>query len=208
MTTNTPELVPVSAPQEIAKQGVGFTLLYHAADVEWVGGTIAGNVVEDRYGINPWAVGAVVAGAVATAEYQLSKVGAKLFDSPDTEPEEAVASRSVRAGKELAAAAYAAFAGSANGVRINDSLGLESTPRRRKVQAALFGTAVGLWSTPTPGFEQGSEVVKSFVEDATSDPKSFVIYSAVSIGSILTASEVTKRVRKRFSSWRKNLQEN
>ncbi len=185
-----------SGAQEVAVQTGGFSVLYHLADIEWIGGAIAGTYAVEKFGVNPWAAGATVAAAVTYSEYQLSSVAVRIFEKKKDIAENT--SRFSQATKDLGAAAYGSIFGSANGVKINDSLGLESTPRRRKIQAAIFGCAVGLWVTPTPGFEQGDDAAREAVQAAYEDPKKAVAYSALSIGSILGISEVFKRTRKRF----------
>lgn len=98
--------------------------------------------------------------------------------------------------RELGGLAYGAFAGSANGVKVNGALGLESTPNRRRMQSAAFGIAVALWTTDTPGFEQGAGAVKDYVGDALDSPESFAKYSAVTIAVILTAAKIVKESRR------------
>lgn len=187
----------IASAEDTAKQTVGFSALYHAADVEWVGTILAGNHLVEKYGLNPWLAAGGFAGAVGFTEYKLSNFAVRLFEKKDDiERGGGIAGKGLR---ELGGAAYAAFAGSANGVKINDSLGLESTPRRRKVQAGIFGAAVGLWVTPLPYFDDGAENAKEIVQDAFDNPKNFALYSAISIGSILGASKIWKESRKAIS---------
>jgi hypothetical protein len=161
---------------------------------------LAGNSVTDNYNVNPWVAAGVVATAVAFTEYNLSNIAVKKFEKKDDiETSPGLFRRTMQ---ELGGVAYSAFAGSANGVKINDSLGLESSTRRRKIQAAIFGTAVGLWVTPLPIYEDGSDIALDTLNDMFSDPKSFAVYSAVSIGSILGISKIVKESRKAYNRYK------
>lgn len=204
MVSNNEQLKPtqdiITSTEDAAKQTLAFGLLYHASDAEWVGGALAGNWISDRYGIDPWVTAAGVAGSVGFVEYKLSNIAVRAFEK--NEDLEQSPGKIKRAVQEVGGLTYAAFFGSANGVKINDSLGLESTPLRRKIQAGVFGTAVGLWVTPLPGYEDGADLAKDTVQDMFEDPKKFLLYSAVSIGGILGVSKVVKEGRKAFGRWR------
>lgn len=179
-----------------AKQTVGFGALYHAADAFWVGGAIGGDIIAE-HGVNRWLAAAGTAVAVTAAEYKLSDVAVSLFERPEDIDREMSTGRKILG--EVAAAAYVSVCGSSNAVKINDSLGIESTPKRRFAQASIFGTAVGLWVTSIPGFEDGREAVEEYIDKMVDNPKNFFIYSAISVGGILTASKTVKEIRKFFT---------
>jgi hypothetical protein len=188
------------------QEALSFGALYHSADAQWIGGALIGNVIVDKYGINPWLVAGGVATTVATTEYSLSRFAVNIFEYSDDLSR--TRNSTLRVGRELLAAAYASFAGSANGVKINDSLGLESTPLRRKVQAGIFGFSVGLWVTPLPLYSDGAELAKDYIDELFEDPANFAIYSIASIGAIYGISSVVKSVRKKLRRRKVNLNHN
>ncbi len=162
----------------------------------WVGGALAGDVIAEQ-GVNRWVAAVGTAATVATAEYNLSNIAVSIFERPEDIDRDMSTGRKVVG--EVAAAAYVALCGSSNGVKINDSLGIESTPRRRLAQASIFGTAVGLWVTNLPLFGDGREAVEEYIDTMVENPKNFLIYSAISVGGILSASKAVKEVRKFFA---------
>ena len=185
------------------KRGVGetaaFAALYHESDALWVGSIFGADALQKRTGIDPWAMGALVSGAVGYVEYKFAGLARRVFEKKEDLSEKThTVSERVRA---LGALAYSSFFGSANAVKINDALGLESTPRRRKVQAAAFGIGVGLWTTPTPGFEQGADAVRDYVDNMLDSPENFATYSAVTISGILEGAKIIKESRKAIGRW-------
>ncbi len=179
---------------------IKFGAFYHAADVLWVGGALAGDTIAE-HGVNRWVAAAGTAIAVTGAEYGLSNVAVETFERTEDIEKDMGTIRKV--GSEALAAIYVAICGSSNAVKINDSLGIESTPKRRFAQASIFGSAVGLWVTSIPGFEDGREEVEKYIDNMVDSPSNFILYSAISVGTILTGSKIVKEVRKFFTRNRK-----
>lgn len=192
------ENAPVSG--EEVKRPIGdavkFWGFYHAADVLWVGGALAGDTIAEQ-GVNRWVSAIATAAVVAKAEYKLSDIAVETFERPEDIEKDMGVVRKI--GSEIAATAYVAVCGSSNAVKINDSLGIPSTSRRRLAQAATFGTAVGLWVTSIPGFEDGREAVEEYLDDMVESPANFILYSAISVGGILGVSKIVKEARKFFA---------
>ena len=182
-------------------EAIKFWGFYHAADALWVGGALAGDAVAE-HGVNRWVSAAGTAIAVTGAEYGLSNIAVESFERPEDIDKEMGLVRKV--GSEALASLYVAVCGSFNAVKINDSLGIESSPKRRLAQAALFGSAVSLWVTSIPGFEDGREIAKDYLSDMVDSTKNFLLYSAVSVGAILGASKIIKEVRKFFTRNKKS----
>lgn len=58
---------------------IKFGAFYHAADVLWVGGALAGDTIAE-HGVNRWVAAAGTAIAVTGAEYGLSNVAVETFE--------------------------------------------------------------------------------------------------------------------------------
>lgn len=139
-----------------AVEAGAFTVLRGASNALWIGGAVLSNVARIKYDIGPEitmpTIGAVVTGIEYAGTSQALKVFDKAGQTADIDTQEYDRDhKKRRVAKELTALAYVAWNGAMSGVKVNNSLGLDSTKKRRLTQSAVYGSCVSLYSIPILG---------------------------------------------------------
>lgn len=152
-----------------SKESATFIGLRYGSNALWLGGTAIGIYAQRKYGLDPAATMAAVGLSVGATEFAGTEFAVKAFDHGGKDvdldgPKEKLSSRML---KNVVALGYTAWSGAMSAVKVNNSLGLESTRKRRIVQSAVYGAAVSLWSLPIMqdvAIEAGEEVLDNPVE--------------------------------------------
>lgn len=189
---------------EEIEDGAVFAGLWGISTADYIGGVLAGNWVERRFGINPWVAGVATAGCVAAIEWPfIAHAESRYNTAPESGDVSTSTGRFTRSIKEVGSLAYISLNGATSAPKIDNSLGLGSSRKRRAAQVGFYGTCVSLWVAPVPGFEQASERAEDIFYKAIDTPQSLLLTAV----GIYTAAEVTGRMRNRFSNWRHNRQQ-
>lgn len=165
----------------------------YAANAEWLGGIAAGISAEAADLPTPaqWGVAALVGVSVTKLENIQSDYAArKMAESYQSKGMKPVIDQSRK--KDLLALGLSTYQGSGASVEVNDSIGLENTTLRRRVQAAAYGLAVAGWASPL-----ATEAGKEAFEQAANHP---VRFGAVALaGSVVGKFSLDriKSIRKR-----------
>lgn len=194
---------PPSTLMANVKEGAAFAGLRYFDNALWFGGAALGLYVENKFGVPAAAVAPATAATVGAIEYGVSEVAVGLFaeDAPDTSEK---SSKFGAVAKEVTALGYAAWGGSTSAVELNNSLGLESTKKRRAAQAATYGVAVSLWTTNLPGFKQGKDVLYAGWEYFVENPAEAIGVGVVGSTAVFGLLKGIKAARTRLKD-RKNM---
>ncbi|MEI7522445.1 MAG: hypothetical protein WCJ86_03175 [Candidatus Saccharibacteria bacterium] len=173
-----------------------FTLLRSSATVEWIGGAIGGNALVEQTGINRWAGAAIVAGTIAGLEYPQTSWAAKKHKDTAKDPE-TNKKTSNKLIVEATSFGQTVWQGAAATVAYNETVGIESTVKRRAFQSLAYGAAVGLWTTPLPGYRDGAELGQRAISKAIENPGTATAGAIISSAAVFGLYEAINKKRQR-----------
>lgn len=162
-----------------------------ASTTLWLGGIAASYYLRHKYGIGPEISMPTVGAAVTGVEYFGAGQATKVFDHGGKDVEVDTASvmegsaktRLERLGKELGSAAYVAWNGAMSAVKVNNGLGLETTPRRRLYMSSIYGFAVSIYSFPV--LQEGAVAAAKFtVENPEQGVPTAVVGGGITYGVV------------------------
>lgn len=209
MSYPSPQINPERESSQIlsdAKQGAAFVALRGFDNALWIGSVAGGIAIEKRYGVPAAIVAPSVATGVTSIGYAVSGQAVRFFrdDAPSLENTETDTpeNRTGKVLKELSALGYAAWSGATSTVELNNSLGLESTRKRRLGQAAIYGVGTSLWTTNIPPFEQLREVVIDAGNYTIENPIQGTAMGALGSLGIFAIMKGIKYGREKFQEFR------
>ena len=235
-----PEEVVASDPNrstvEVRLQGLAtFTGLRGLANIEWVGGILAGTMMAENSGgsiVRQVVAPTVVAASVTGMEYLQSSLALKHFQRQASNdqthatdrPKHPVSNSQMKTilapywlgarmygkeisgkipppiTKEVGGLAVASWQGAGATVEYNNAVGLASNPKRRLAQSAVYGAAIGLWSSPVPPWKQARHSAYNYLTDFWHSP---IADKVIGTGKALAASglafgalQVVKKARR------------
>lgn len=166
-----------------------FAVLRGVSNVELGAGVLIGNVLAEAADLNRWIVATGVWAVVTAMEYPQSRWAAR--DEPALPKIDVVKTswnKTRAVSKEIIAGLWASWHGTGANVEINGAAGLQTTRARSLFQAASYGTGVGLYTSPLPGYTHAREgviwvVKKNIANPAETIPKtaaaSFALFGAI-----------------------------
>jgi hypothetical protein len=184
------------------REGAAFTCLRYFDNALWLGGIGIGLYTQNKFSIPQEVVAAAVATGVFAADYAVSGKAIKTFGSESSMGDDESANKEKRINdlaKEMSALAYAAWGGSTSTVELNNSLGLESTRKRRALQAGIYGIAASLWTTDIPPFKQGREAALASFDYAVENPVESTAFAAAGSFAIFGLFKGIKAIRHKIN---------
>lgn len=153
-----------------------FTTMRYAANIEWFSGIGIGLAASQLDRPLHWGIAVATGVAVTKLEIMQSDYAAAKKQNSNNNETEAIGVK-YRTLKELGSLASSMWQGAGATVEVNDSFGLPNTSKRRKIQAAAYGTAVAGWTSPI-----ATETGEFALNEAISNPlRSTVITLAGSV---------------------------
>jgi hypothetical protein len=174
-----------------------FAVFRYTANIEWVGGVAGGKAVIENLGTNQWLTAGAVAIGVGMLEYSQTALAKSRIKSSQNNTGDSDESLKTKVAKEATVGWSALWQGASATVTVNDSVGVESTKKRRMLQSAMYGLAVGIWVTPVPGFKQAADSGTEIVSAAIENPIKSSLIGVLSTGAIFGGLELFKNFREK-----------